>query len=70
MGFNKKFVKKEDLIDRFKLEGYQGIINYIGSSDALFGLDDDIQNILDLTYCGMCPTKKNMEINKLIYGSK
>lgn len=68
MGFNKKFIKKEELIRRFRLEGYQGIINYIGNSDTLFGLDEEIKNILDFAYCDMCPTKKNMEINKIIYG--
>ena len=68
MGFNKKFVKKEVLIERFRLEGYQGIIDYIGNAEALFGLDEEIKNVLDLAYCDICPTKKNMEINKIIYG--
>jgi len=68
MGFNKKHIKKEVLIERFRLEGYQGIIDYIGNAEALFGLDEEIKNVLDLAYCDICPTKKNMEINKIIYG--
>jgi hypothetical protein len=68
MGFNKKIIKKEVLIERFRLEGYQGIIDYIGNAEALFGLDEEIKNVLDLAYCDICPTKKNMEINKIIYG--
>jgi hypothetical protein len=68
MGFNKKFIKKEVLIERFRLEGYQGIIDYIGNAEALFGLDEEIKSVLDLAYCDICPTKKNMEINKIIYG--
>ena len=67
MGFNKRYVKKEILIERFRLEGYQGIIDYIGKADALIGLDDEIQEILDIAYCGICPTKKNIEINKILY---
>jgi hypothetical protein len=69
MGFNKRYVSKEILIERFSLEGYQGILNYIGNSDTLFGLDEEIKKILDITYCDNCPTKKDMEIKKILYGS-
>lgn len=68
MGFNKKFVNKEILIERFKLEGYQGIMDYIGNSDTLFGLDEEIKKILDITYCDNCPTKKDIEIKKILNG--
>jgi len=68
MGFNKKYINKEALIQRFKLEGYQGIINYIGKAEALIGLDEDIEKILDVTYCDYCPTKKDNEIKKVING--
>ncbi len=68
MGFNKRFINKEVLIERFKLEGYQGVINYIGKAEALIGIDDDIQKILDITYCDECPTKKDIEIKKVIDG--
>lgn len=66
MGFNKRYINKEALIERFRLEGHQGVINYIGKSDALIGVDDDIQKILDITYCDDCPTKKDVEIKKII----
>jgi len=66
MGFNKRYINKETLIERFRLEGHQGVINYIGKSDALIGVDDDIQKILDITYCDDCPTKKDVEIKKII----
>ncbi len=68
MSFNKKIINKEILIERFRLQGYQGIIDYIGNPDSLIGVDESINNILELTYCDMCPTKKNIEINKIIYG--
>jgi|TARA_R110000803_G_scaffold51967_2_gene107122 hypothetical protein len=68
MGFNKRHINKEILIEKFKLEGYQGVIDYVGKSDALIDMDDDIQRILDITYCDDCPTKKNIEIKKLING--
>lgn len=68
MGFNKRHINKEILIEKFKLEGYHGVIDYVGKSDALIDVDDDIQRILDITYCDDCPTKKNIEIKKLING--
>ncbi len=68
MGFNKRYINKERLIQKFKLEGYQGVIDYIGNSDALIGIDDEIQKILDVTYCENCPTKKDVEIQKIING--
>ena len=68
MGFNKRHINKEILIEKFKLEGYQGVIDYVGKSDVLIDMDDDIQRILDITYCDDCPTKKNIEIKKLING--
>jgi len=68
MGFNKRYVSKEILIERFKLGGYQGILDYIGNSDALFGLDEEIKDVLDIAYCDNCPTKKDIEIKKILYG--
>jgi hypothetical protein len=68
MSYNKRYINKESLIQRFRLEGYQGIINYIGKSEALIGLDDEIQQILDITYCDSCSTKKDIEIKKIIDG--
>lgn len=68
MSYNKKYINKESLIQRFRLEGYQGVINYIGKSEALIGLDDEIQQILDITYCDSCSTKKDIEIKKIIDG--
>lgn len=68
MGFNKKHINKETLLERFRLEGYRGIVNYIGNADALFGLDEDIIKILDIAYCDNCPTKKDIEIKKFLNG--
>ena len=68
MGFNKRYINKEVLIERFRLEGYQGIINYIGKADFLIGVDEQIQKILDISYCDDCMTKKNIQIGKIIDG--
>ena len=68
MGFNKRYINKEILIERFRLEGYQGIINYIGKADVLIGVDEQIQKILDISYCDDCITKKNIQIGKIIDG--
>lgn len=68
MSFNKKYINKEALIERFRLEGYQGVINYIGNSEALIGLDGDLEEMLDISYCDMCSTKKDIKIKKIIDG--
>lgn len=68
MGFNKRYVNKEILLEKFRLEGYQGIIDYIGKSDVLMGLDEEIKKILDIAYCDDCPTKKNIEIKNIVDG--
>ncbi len=68
MSFNKKYINKEALIERFRLEGHQGVINYIGNSEALIGLDDDLEEILNISYCSSCSTKKDFEIKKIIDG--
>lgn len=66
MGFNKRIIYKEVLIQKFRLEGHQGVIDYIGKADVLFGLDEDIKEILDITYCDDCPTKKDIMIKKIL----
>jgi len=68
MGFNKRYINKEVLIEKFRLEGYQGIIDYIGKADALIGVDEEIQKILEISYCDDCTTKKNIQIGKIIDG--
>lgn len=68
MSFNKKYVNRESLIERFRLEGYQGVIDYIGKADAIIGLVDDLEEILDISYCDICPTQKNKKIKRIIDG--
>tara|TARA_R100001510_G_C7654850_1_gene213694 strand:- start:3071 stop:3280 length:210 start_codon:yes stop_codon:yes gene_type:complete len=68
MSFNKKYINKEALIERFKLEGYQGVISYIGKADAIIGLTDDLEEILDISHRDICPTQKNDKIKKIING--
>lgn len=69
MSFNKKFINKEVLLEEFRLKGYQGVKDYIGNADALIGLDDEIQQILDISFCEDCPTKKNVKIERVINGN-
>lgn len=68
MGFNKKIINKEILIDKFRLEGYQGIIDYIGDPDVLLGMDVEIEKIMEISYCQTCETNKNLKIQKIING--
>ena len=68
MGFNKRIIDRGELIRRFRLEGYQGIIKYIGDTDALIGLDDELKKVLDISYCDTCNTNKNLQIQNILYG--
>jgi hypothetical protein len=68
MGFNKKHINKKVLLERFRLQGYRGIIDYIGKSDVLLGMDDEIKEILDISFCGSCDTNKNLKIKQIIDG--
>ncbi len=68
MSFNKKYVNREVLIERFRLEGYQGVIDYIGKADAIIGLADDLEEILDISHCDIRSIEKNKKIKKIIDG--
>lgn len=68
MGFNKRFINKNELIRRFRLQGYQGVVDYIGKSDVLSGMDVQIKEILDISFCESCDTNKNLKIKQIIDG--
>jgi hypothetical protein len=68
MGFNKKYLNKKEIFDVFNKKGYLGIVEYIGNSDVLIGLDEQLNQVLDITFCNYCPTIKNIKIEKIIYG--
>lgn len=68
MGFNKKIINKEILINKFRLKGHQGIVDYISKSDVLLGVDDEIKKILDISFCESCDTNKNLKIKQIIDG--
>lgn len=68
MGFNKKIINRGEFINRFRLKGYQGVIDYIGKSDVFIGLDDDLSEVLEIVYCDTCDTNKNLQIKNIIDG--
>lgn len=68
MGFNKKIINKEILINKFRLKGYQGIVDYISKSDVLLGMDDEVKKILSISFCESCDTNKNLKIKKIVDG--
>lgn len=67
MGFNKKIVNKDIIITKFKESGYNGILNYIGKTECLIGVDGQIGDILKIVYSDRCETHKNMEIEKILW---
>jgi hypothetical protein len=68
MGFNKKFINKEIITEQFRLKGYQGIIDYLKGCDVIIGLDEELDEVVNLAFCDSCPTTKNIKIEKIIYG--
>lgn len=68
MGFNKKYVSKEKLIEIFKIKGFDGIKEYINSSDILIGVNDDVDEILNIVFCDHCPTMKTLKMKNILYG--
>jgi hypothetical protein len=70
MGFNKRFVSKEIVVEQFKLKGYQGVLDYLKGSDVIIGLDEELDEVVNLALCDFCPTTKNLKIEKILYGNK
>tara|TARA_R110002167_G_scaffold126793_2_gene307845 strand:- start:208 stop:414 length:207 start_codon:yes stop_codon:yes gene_type:complete len=66
MGFHKRRLNEETVIERFKKDGVKGILNYIGKADALFTNSEKVGKILDVLDCEDCETKKDLEIKKII----
>lgn len=70
MGFNKRFINKEIIVEQFKLKGYQGILEYLKGSDVIIGLDEELDEVINVALCDFCPTTKNLKIEKMLYGNK
>jgi len=48
MGFHKRWISEEVLINRYRNEGIAGIESYLGHADAFITSDDLSENIIDL----------------------
>jgi hypothetical protein len=70
MGFNKRFINKQIIVEQFKLKGYQGILDYLKGSDVIIGLDEELDEVINVALCDFCPTTKNLKIEKMLYGNK
>jgi len=66
MGFNKSYIKIENLLHVFNTQGIKGIINYIKKIDAIYSDSEITYLIVDVLNKDFCDTKKEVEINKLI----
>jgi len=65
-GFNKRYLKEDILIERFNVDGIEGIKKYIGKANAIFTSSEKVSKILDVLDCENCETKKELEIKKII----
>lgn len=66
MGFNKKLVTEERVIESFNENGVKGIIKYIGNSEALYVNGKKTQKIIDVVNQNICDTIKNIKIKNII----
>jgi len=48
MGFHKRWITEEILIDRYRNEGIAGIESYLGHADAIISSDNLSDKIVDL----------------------
>ena len=48
MGFHKRWITEEILIDRYRSEGIAGIESYLGHADAIISSDNLSDKIVDL----------------------
>ena len=66
MGFNKKLVTEERVIESFNENGVKGIIKYIGNSEALYVNGKKTQKIIDVVNQKICDTIKIIKIKNII----
>jgi hypothetical protein len=67
MGFNKRFINEEQLIDRYRESGILGIEEYFGKTDAFIMEDELSEKVIDILYDGeMEETNKWDSISELI----
>tara|TARA_B100000780_G_C21068775_1_gene429938 strand:+ start:294 stop:539 length:246 start_codon:yes stop_codon:yes gene_type:complete len=67
MGFHKRWIDRDVLIERYRKEGIAGIESYLGNADAFVTSDDLSDNVVDLfnTY-NMDKIEKWNTISRLI----
>ena len=66
MGFNKRLVTEERVMDSFKENGVQGIMEYLGNTEALYLKGEKTQKIIDVINQDICDTIKNIKIKNII----
>ena len=50
MGFHKRWICEEQLIERYRESGIKGIEDYFGKADAFISEDDLSHDVVDLYY--------------------
>ncbi len=66
MGFNKRLVTEERVMDSFNKNGVQGIMEYLGNAEALYVKGEKTQKIIDVVNQNICDTIKNIKIKNII----
>tara|TARA_R110001592_G_scaffold363179_1_gene681035 strand:+ start:2925 stop:3161 length:237 start_codon:yes stop_codon:yes gene_type:complete len=66
MGFNKRLVTEERVMDSFNENGVQGIMEYLGNAEALYVKGEKTQKIIDVVNQNICDTIKNIKIKNII----
>lgn len=66
MGFNKRWVSRQQLIDRYNENGIDGIKKYVGNVDAFVMEDEISEEVIDVLQSKYCDTRKWDKIERII----
>jgi hypothetical protein len=66
MGFNKRLVTEERVMESFNENGVKGIMKYLGKAEALYVNGEKTQKIIDVVNQDVCDTIKNIKIKNII----
>ena len=66
MGFNKRLVTEEKVMESFNENGVKGIMKYLGNAEALYVNGEKTQKIIDVVNQNVCDRIKNIKIKNII----
>ena len=66
MGFNKRYINQEGLIDHYSRRGFLGLEEYFGKTDAFICEDEISSKVIDILLSEKDHTSKWNEISEVV----